>query len=74
MGSRWVISLGYGRCVEGYRRTQDQIKARRRQLMLAGVHPDDWADDLEMICLRVDSAAWTRLMAETAKFVEVGHG
>lgn len=73
MRKRWVLSLPYGRCLEGYRRTQDQITARCRQLMLAGIPPKKWADDLELICLRNDSAAWVRLMTETPKFSEVGH-
>lgn len=74
MGKHWVVSFGYGRCVEGYRRTQDQIKARHRQLMLAGVHPDKCADDLELICLHNDAAGWVRLMGQTPKFEERAHG
>lgn len=69
--AKYVLSLGYGRCLEGYKRTTEQINSRRRSLLYAGATPQEVQDDLELICLYADREAWVRLMGETPKFVGV---
>lgn len=64
-----VISHGYGRCIEAWRQCDEAIKRRLRQLHMTGATADDLRDDLELLTLQVDRAAWERLMRETPKFV-----
>lgn len=74
MADAFVISLGYGRCLEGWQRTQEAISRRFRELRYSGASAEQLCDDLDLALLLQDRGHWEQLMRQTAKFREAGHG
>lgn len=72
---RWIITVNYGRCLEGYQRADAAVIFRLSQIanaLLRGetAYPD--SRDPELRDLIADRHAWADLMRETPRFVEQG--
>lgn len=67
MSARYVITAAYGRCLEGWRSSREDLERALAACKYAGRDSDN---DPEVARCVADMRDWARLQRETPRFVE----
>lgn len=67
---RFIVSAAYGRCLEGWQRSQAEIDFRLSQLKASAASQAEIDNDIDLIALLGDRRDWEKLIRETPAFVE----